>query len=215
MTSLDFVGIANGVLPGEVDWLLWLAAMIDCIGVIAVTRRWGPTGWTYSPMIDVRSPHLALLQRAQLIADVGRLYTSRGSTSTRPHRWEVHAAEANAVLTRVRPYLVAQALRADAALELWQLETTYHQDKFPAAVAAHLAELYEQSRVVRRQITRLTDERAAEIRELKGRMTQRQLAERYGVSPTTIWRILSADKANGTNGQDNEPVPGRTATAGI
>ncbi len=97
----------------------WLAATIDAGGSIAVARRATPQGGhTYWGRIAVSSGSRALVERVREIAGVGLVRDiGRSAGYTGGYwRWVVDARQALRVLPRIRPYLIAQALQADAAL---------------------------------------------------------------------------------------------------
>jgi hypothetical protein len=97
----------------------WLAATIDAGGSIAVARRrTAQGGHTYWGRIAVSSGSRALLDRVQEVAGVGLVRDiGRSAGYTAPYwRWTVDARQALRVLPRIRPYLIAQVVQADAAL---------------------------------------------------------------------------------------------------
>jgi hypothetical protein len=197
-------------LLNDPSWLPWLAGLIDGAGTIAVVRQWGFEGWTYTPVLIVLSPHLALLERAQIVSGEGRIRPDHGRDGVPILAWEARAAHAARVLAAIRPYLLAQAGRADAAIRVQWFNAYYARGARPADVEARLEALYEFARPApSRNLRRLTIEQVREIRALKGALSQREIAARFGVSVNTVRNILAGRDTRGLDDDGGDSAPTR------
>ena len=210
MTLTDGATSRSEELPplDDASWLPWLAALIDGAGAIVVIRQWGWEGWAYVPVLLVRSTRTELLERARAIAGTGRIRPDTGRDGLAVHAWEARSAHAARVLAAVRPYLLAQATRADAAIRVQWTNACYARDSRPPSVDARLEELYELARPAPiRNLRRLTIEEVREIRALKGTLSQREIAARFGVNVNTVRNILAGRDTRGLDGSVDQGQP--------
>ena len=106
-----------GAIRNESD-RVWLAAMIDAEGCIAIHRRMDErrTNPTFGPHVQVSNTCLAVVERCKEIAGCGSITHSDRGRNRRIYRWIAMSNDARRVLREVYPHLVAKPLQARAAV---------------------------------------------------------------------------------------------------
>lgn len=92
---------------------VWLAALIDAEGSIAVQVDKRDELPRYAPVLGVGMNSPAMVERAAAISGVGSTHVSKGQ-----YRWAVTNQQARYVLLNIWPYLMVKQPQAKAAIEL-------------------------------------------------------------------------------------------------
>ena len=126
----------------------WLAALIDGEGTICFQERkngkeWSPTVGIRLSVVNTCRP---LLERIQAIIGYGGSDTpsprwrNDGSSGRSVFTWQVTNAKAAAVISAIRPHLIAKATQADLAMACHTLNQKHRGRRVAKTTASELAE---------------------------------------------------------------------------